>query len=336
MESQRFLTFWGLKSLPGNGQIDLDNLYWQDRTQTLCSRLLLSLQKTASISVIVAPPGHGKSTLARWLYHRVDQDTHDAALFSLMRHEDTSGWLLPKIAQYLGLPPAQRDSETILRSLRTAHGKILTVIIDNAHYLQQPQAFDEIVSLCQVQSLVAACPLNFVLIGNPRLGHSIQAAGGMQHRLGLFSELLPFSRGELQNYLAQRLQDIGISRRALVPESVALIAQQGPSTFAGVNALLEACLFEAFLKEQKTISTELVHAAMDNSGFRLTQSESPRERERGRDRDRERERDPDRDEDLAKSTKPRKRSNAKRSGPSASSDLNSLFYNSGLEPDGED
>ena len=63
MENQRFLTFWGLRSLPGNGQIDLDNLYWQDRTQALCSRLLLSLSKTGNISVVIAPPGHGKSTL---------------------------------------------------------------------------------------------------------------------------------------------------------------------------------------------------------------------------------------------------------------------------------
>ncbi|RZA19253.1 MAG: hypothetical protein EOP10_19830 [Proteobacteria bacterium] len=339
MESQRFLTFWGLKTLPGNGQIDLDNLYWQDRTQTLCSRLLLSLQKTGNISVIIAPPGHGKSTLARWLYHRIDQETHDAALFSLMKHEDRAGWLLPKIAQYLGLPSEARDPELILKNLRTAHGKILTVIIDNAHFLSEPEAFDEIISLCQVQSLVTTCKLNFVLIGNPKLGHNVQTTRDMQHRLGLFSELLPFSRSELQNYLAQRLQDIGISRRALVPESLALIAQQGPSTFAGVNALLEACLFESFLKEQKTISTEIVHAAFENTGYRPKKDEL--QRERGRDRDRERERDRDRDldqdEEISKVTKiPRKRTSSTKASSTASGDLNSLFYKSGLDPDGED
>ena len=335
MESQRFLTFWGLKSLPGNGQIDLDSLYWQDRTQSLCSRLLLSLGKTGNISAIIAPPGHGKSTLARWLYHRIDQETHDAALFSLLKQEKAAGWLLSKLAAYLGLPADLRDEEIVLQNLKPAHGKILTIIIDNAHNLSELEAFDEIVSLCQIQSLVE-CKLNFVLIGNPKLGHNVQESCDIQHRLGLLSELLPFSRSELQNYLAQRLQDIGISKRALVPESLALIAQQGPSTFAGVNALLEACLFEAFLKEQKTISTEIVHAAFDNTGFRPQKSE--RESNRGRDRERGWERDADRGSEPFKVSKmPRKGSSGglKNTGTSTA-DLDSLFYKSGLDPDGED
>lgn len=321
MENQRFLSFWGLKTLPGSGQIDLDNLYWQDRTQTLCSRLLLALEKPGTLSVIVAPPGHGKSTFARWLYHRIDQETHDAALFSLLQREKEAGWLLPKLGAYLGLPDNLRDEENVLSNLKTAHGKILTIIIDNAHYLSEFEAFDEIISLCQIQALVD-CKINFVLIGNPKLGQNVQATREIQHRLGLLSELQPFSRSELQNYLAQRLQDIGISRRALVPESIALIAQQGPSTFAGVNALLEACLVEAFLKEQKTISTEIVHAAFDNSGLKPKKGE----------------RDADREGDVSRVSKlPRKRAsmNLKNQGTS-SADLDSLFYKSGFDPDSED
>jgi len=316
MENQRFLAFWGLKSLPGNGQIDLDQLYWQDRTQSLCSRLLLVLEKTANISVLVAPPGHGKSTLARWLYHRIDSETHDAAFFSLMKQENEPGWLLPRLASYLGLPEAIHDAKTILQNLSTVHGKILTVIIDNAHFLSDITAFDEIVSLCQIQALVA-CPINFVLIGNPKLGQHIQNNRDIQHRLSLLSELHPFSRSELQNYLSQVMQDIGISRRTLVPESLALIAQQGPMTFAGINALLEACLFEAFLKEQKTISTEIVHAACETTGIRLKKE----------------------DGDVNKASKMVSKKRANGSAPvksvTTSGDLNSLFYRTSLDPDGD-
>lgn len=323
MENQRFLTFWGLKSLPGTGQIDLDSLYWQDHTQTLCSRLLLTLQKPGTISVIVAPPGHGKSTFARWLYHRLEQETHEAALLSLMQREKASGWLIPKLGTYLGLPEEMRSEEIVLQNLRTAHGKILTIILDNAHYLSEFEAFDEIVSLCQVQALVD-CKINFVLIGNPTLGQNIQAAGDIQHRVGLLAEIPSFSRSELQNYLAQRVQDIGISRRALVPESIALIAQHGPSTFAGVNALLEACLVEAFLKEQKTISTEIVQAAFDNTGIKSKKI--------GRDRNAEREEEVSR---VGKAPRKRGSMSLKKEG-TTSTDLDSLFYKSGLDPDHED
>ncbi len=316
MENQRFLAFWGLKSLPGNGQIDLDQLYWQDRTQSLCSRLLLALEKTANISVIVAPPGHGKSTLARWLYHRIDSETHDAALFSLLKQEHEAGWLLPRLAGYLGLRDNAQDARLILQNLSTVHGKILTVIIDNAHFLTEIAAFDEIISLCQIQALVD-CPINFVLLGNPKLGQHIQNNRDIQHRLGLLSELHPFSRSELQNFLSQTMQDIGISRRTLVPESLALIAQQGTMTFAGVNALLEACLFEAFLKEQKTISTEIVLAACEHTGIRLKKDEG----------------------EVHKASKMISKKRANGTAPikatTTSGDLNSLFYRTNLDPEGD-
>ncbi len=316
MENQRFLAFWGLKSLPGNGPIDLDQLYWQDRTQAVCSRLLLTLHKAASITVLVAAPGHGKSTLARWLYQRIDPETHDAAIFSLLKQEKEAGWLMPRLASYLGLPEAHGDTRSVLSSLRSVHGKILTIIIDNAHFLSEGAAFDEIISLCQVQALVD-CKINFVLLGNQKLGHNVQATRDIQHRLTLLAELQTFSRAELQTYLAQRLQDMGITRRVLVPESLALIAQQGLMTFAGVNTLLEACLFEAFLKEQKTISTEVVHAAFENTGLR------PRAGE----------------DEAQKRPQPKKRpsptaSQAKMA--SGGTDLNSLFYQSNLDSDGDE
>ncbi|MBC7661350.1 MAG: ATP-binding protein [Chitinophagaceae bacterium] len=322
MESQRFLAFWGLKTLPGNGQIDLDQLYWQEHTQSLVSRLLLALQKTGNISVIVAPAGHGKSTLARWLYHRIDSETHDAAIISLMKQEHNAGWLLPRLAHYLGLPDSVRDSRAILQNLSSVHGKILTIIIDNAHYLSDAEAFDEIASLCQIQAL-ADCRINFVLLGNPKLGQSIENNRDLQHRLGLLSELQPFSRLDLQTYLSQRMQDIGISRRILVPESLALIAQQGSMTFAGINALLEACLFEAFLKEQKTISTEIVYAAFENTGLRPQNVNRPQ----------------DRDSEPIKATKVQQKKRTSSAAPKAvnsSGDLNSLFYKSSQDPEGED
>src|SRR6476620_10467320 len=157
MDSKKFLAFWGWKSLPWNEPIALDRLYWQEPTQIICSRLLLTLQKAASLFVVTAAPGHGKSTFGRWLYHNIDQERHDVAFFSLLQTEQTSGWLLPKLAQYLGMDAATSSNRSVLARLQESrlHSKILTVIIDDAHKIKEPEALDEILSLIQIQSIAA-------------------------------------------------------------------------------------------------------------------------------------------------------------------------------------
>ena len=261
--------------MPNQSPIDLDQLYWQDHTQNLCSRLLLSVTRSASIHIVEGPPGHGKSTIARWLYHRLEPEMHDVAYITLQKHESESGWLQPKLAAYLGLPQGPQGAHLFAEHLRSVHGKVLTIIIDNAHLLSTRQALDELVALCQIQAL-APIRLNFVLFGNPQISQLIRDHADLGHYTQLICDLRALSRSELQIYLAQRIQDIGIARRSLVPESLALIAQHGVMTFAGVNALLEACMTEAYLREQKTISTDIVHAALETLGRKSVEEEAPK------------------------------------------------------------
>lgn len=326
MESQKFLAFWGLENLPWNEPVGLDRLFWQTNTQAICSRLLLTLQKAGRISVLVAPPGHGKSTLARWLYHTIDLKEHDVALFSLLQQQQEPGWLLEKLAHYLGLKTDDKGHHKTLQKLQETYGsgRVLTILVDNAHHLVEPQAFDEILSLTQVQS-ITSCRINFVLIGNPKLWTTLQGMPETQHRIGMVGEITLFTRTELQAYISQRMQELNISRRMMAPEALTMFAQQGMLAFASADSLLEACLFEAYIRERKMIDGDIVMFALDASGVK-------RQKEDG---------------DAGKSGKlPGKRRASPASGSQKSppnqqqqasgSGLNSLFYKSTGSQDSED
>jgi len=274
MDSKLFLDFWGWKRLPWNEPIALDKLYWQESTQMISSRLLFSLQRAASLFVVTAMPGHGKSTFARWLYHQIDQTNHDVAFFSLLQTEQDSGWLLPKLAQYLGLDPATSSNRTILGRLQESrlHGKILTVIIDDAHKLKEPEALDEILALIQVQS-IASNHVNFVLIGNPRLAQLVQITEGCQHRLALLAEISSLVRNDIIPYLNWRLDHIGLPFKVITPDAQSLLIAQTPISFAWLESLLQGALMEAFLRDQRIISMETLQSVVQYFGLQSMTAE---------------------------------------------------------------
>lgn len=268
MDSKKFLAFWGWKSLPWNEPIALDRLYWQESTQIICSRLLLTLQRAASLFVITAPPGHGKSTLGRWLYHNIDHDRHDVAFFSLLQTEETGGWLLPKLAQYLGLDPKSTTNRNVLAHLQQSrlHGKILTIVIDDAHKLKEAEALDEILALIQVQS-IAANHLNFVLIGNPRLNQLVQITEGCQHRMALHADLQALTRNEIIPCLNWRLDQLGLPAKIMEADAHSFLMAETPISFAWLECVLEGSLMEAFLRDQRVITAETVKTAIQYFGW---------------------------------------------------------------------
>src|SRR5690606_5588681 len=142
-------------------------------------RLRFFCEQEQSCAVVIGDSGSGKSTLARWLYQSLDLDSHEILLTSMTRQERLSGWLTPRLKTFLShqaQEPAlnQNDHYQLMQQTVAALDEFrrdqrrLIVIIDAAHKAVTPEAFDDIISLLNLESLTGApgC-LAFVLLGLP-------------------------------------------------------------------------------------------------------------------------------------------------------------------------
>lgn len=313
MQSQAFLAFWGWKSLPWNEAPPSQELFWQERTERLAQRLLFALSRAGQVSVIAAPAGHGKSTFAKWLYGSLNPKEHDVALFSLMRKSPAGDWLMQALADYLGL--SSREPKDIIHHLHRSQlqGRLLTLIIDEAHKLVDADAFEALFALGQVSSRIGF-GLNCVLIGRPELLKTLRGISGVQHRLGLCTELQALSPSELAAFVNYKLNAWQLGPKTLQSEALDLLMQHEIGTFAAVESVLEACLLEAFLQEQRSISAEAMSQALKFLG--LLKSDETAESAKGRQALRRRPQVPSQQRAAA-----------------AALDLNSLYYKS---DDGQD
>ncbi len=266
MQNQEFLAFWGWQSLPWNEPVSNEQLYWQERTELVAGRLLFSLNRAAQMSVITAPAGHGKSTFAKWLYHRLDPKTHDVALFSLMQKENSGNWLMVSLAGYLGIEVG--ESKELIRQLHRAqtHGKILTIIVDEAHKLSDPDAFETLLGLGRSAPRIGF-GLNCALIGQASLIQNLQKIEGIRHRFGLCTELQVLSPSELAGFVSHRLALWRLPPKTVQREALDLLMQNEVVTFAAVESVLETCLVEAFLREQRNVGPDIMTRALKFLGF---------------------------------------------------------------------
>lgn len=314
MQNKAFLAFWGWQILPWNEPTPVDQLFWQERTELVASRLLFSLHRAAQLAVIAAPPGHGKSTFAQWLYRTLDPKTHDAAIFSIMHRGPSSSWLLQALAHYLG--SESTEPKDILTELHRAqlHGRLLTLIIDEAHNLSGEGALESLLSLGQMSHRIGF-GINFVLIGRPELLKTLQATQGVQHRLNLCTELQTLSPSELAAFVGFKLNAWQLGPKTLQSEALDLLIQYELGTFAAVEQVLETCLMEAFLRDQRSIGADTMVSALKYLGL-LKNDEQLLDSPKGR---------------LGLRRRPQ--TPASQRASAAALDLNSLYYKS---DDGQD
>lgn len=275
-----YLKHWGAERSPFR---DLD---WEEKpllttpAERLVSRLLLLCESDTSLIAITAPPGHGKTTFAKHVYQSLPTDRHEATLVALIKSEHQAGWLMPKLAQLFqtrrqpndrstedDLGIVSRGLEEIIRERRR-----LVLILDEAHKLKTPEAFEEVHSLISLQGTIGSC-VTTLLIGTDELNAALQLTPALRPRLALKAHLAPLSEAECADYMRYRLKLAGLSPSVFDAGAVRQLHQISGGIYSLLNVTAENALMEAYLQRKRTVDEASVN---DAANFTAEQVEEPR------------------------------------------------------------
>ena len=253
-----YLKFWQVVT-PVFNHPPGDDLFIPQSQLRDVNRLKLFCEQGSSLMAVVAPPGHGKTTLARWLRQTLPPASHEVFVISLYQSATKAGWLMPKLATFLGTAPQIERIATGIDEI-ASEGRKLILIIDDADRLVTTEAFDEVTGLIAMQRAVKPC-LSIVLLGAEGLDASISATAQLKNRLVLRAYMRPLTLEESLEYIAFRLKAAHLPTTVFSRDAAQLIASQAEGIYSLIDALCENGLIEAFLTGQSIVTNEIAARA---------------------------------------------------------------------------
>jgi type II secretory pathway predicted ATPase ExeA len=257
-----YLAYWNLKDAPFSQSSS--SVFLPKDWQAVLERILFFCERSSSLISMTTAAGHSKTTMARWLHQTLDSKSHEVLMFALYHEETRGGWLLPKLLQQLN--HSGESGEDPLRVLGQALDKVgfenrsLTILIDDAHQLRHPDSLTDLHSLIGTQSL-SATGLNIVLFGNASLNPVLRQSDSIANRISLTTAMNPLSVDQLHQYLKDHFKKTGLDPNIISFDALTPLHHHSGGIFSRLNTLMENCLIEAFLRQEKTIHSKTVQAA---------------------------------------------------------------------------
>ncbi len=272
--ANEYLNFWNISGPVFNRPIHAREYFTPKSFVPLLERLLIHCEQGRQVALVTAPSGHGKSSLALWLYDKLPLQSHDALILALMQNESKPGWMMPRLASYFGIHarPEATGVQVSIRALErleelSDEGRNLVLIIDASDHIESGDALEEMDLVLNLQSLTLPC-VSFVILTTPTFRSVLQSSPRFGHRLGYVVDLPLLDWEETYSYLKHRLTNAQLPADDIVDWNVAhKIHYLSGGNFNRINSLMESTMIEAFLQRTSQLTIELVGSAAKGLPF---------------------------------------------------------------------
>ena len=210
-----YIDFYGLKELPFALTPDPRFIYFTPSHTEAMANLHYGIESGKGLIVVTGEVGTGKTTILRWMLHRLDRTVLVAYIFN-------PRLAVPEFYQHLAtlldVQEWQNKSELLLRlgatlESRHARGLRTVLIIDEAHGLSTA-VLEEIRLLSNFES-DSAKQLQIILTGQPELRAVLNNPDlrQLKQRVALRCEIKPLPNiEETERYITSRLLVAGAER----------------------------------------------------------------------------------------------------------------------------
>src|SRR6202048_1584834 len=218
--------YYQLREKPFSILPDPDLIYW-GRMHTMAFTMLeFGIMNNAGFTVISGEIGSGKTTLLRYLLRRISPSVTVGLISSSPqgRHELLQMILMSLEQSFEGDYPILFKRLQDFLYGQYANGRRTILIIDEAQNLE-PEALEHLRMLSNINADKFQI-LQLILVGQPQLREVLMAPKLHQFAQRISSDfhLRPLDEREVANYIAFRLQAVGLPRPLFTQEACALIA----------------------------------------------------------------------------------------------------------------
>ena len=264
--------FYQLREQPFSNTPDPRFYFEVDQHADVIARMMHAVDTMKGLAVVIGDVGTGKTTLARRMLDRLDENTYESALLVIIHSAITAEWLLRKIASQIGVENVAEEKVTILsqiyQRLVELHeaGRKSVVLIDEANMLQQRELMEELRGFLNLE-VPGSKLITFILFGLPDLEANLAMDAPLAQRVAVKCRLTALKPEAAKAYIRHRLKVAGATRELFAEEVLTEIVNGSRGIPRLINTIGDNVLLEGYLLKRERIDVALVKSVILDLGL---------------------------------------------------------------------
>ena len=256
-----YLEHWNLREEPFKNTPDWRFLYPSPNHQSSLQKLQYGLANEKGAAMLTGEYGCGKTVLTRAIANTLHRDHYEIALINCPFFDRES--FLREVCFQFGYDPDGRSLSGLFRELsqlffeNVSHGRKNILIIDEGQIIEDPQVFEELRLLLNIQ-LEDRFLINILLVGQPELREKIMRYPQLDQRIALKCHLHRFDYKNTANYVAHRLKVAGSARELFKTEVLYQIHKISSGVPRRINNVADMCLLEGANRKVSVIDEQIL------------------------------------------------------------------------------
>jgi len=259
-----YIEHFGLAELPFSISPDPRYLYLTPQHREALAKTQYIVNQKGGLAVIYGDVGHGKTTVARRLYHLFRDNPAIQTALLITPDLKTDSALLRRVMAEFGVPPRRSHALSLaafqdFAATAFAQDKTLVLMVDEAQQLT-PRMMELIRVFLNFETDTQKF-IQILLFGQNELATTLDKMPAIKSRGAMFGALTNLTRHDMDAMIDFRWKAAGGTQHPFTADALDVLYELSRGRPREVNKLANESLIRAYVSEQTEVSADMVRGA---------------------------------------------------------------------------